>query len=234
MGALYMITVKHLTHEFELGKKGDKTLLPVLHDVSFSVDAGEIVSIIGRSGSGKSTLLNLIGGFIRPKSGQIFIKDQEVSSFSEGQFADFRLNHVGFIFQNFQLIPSMTAYQNVELPLILKGIKELERKRITEETLKRVSLEKFHDHYPSELSGGQQQRVSIARALVLNPPLILADEPTGSLDSETETDLLEFIQQLNKELNITFLIITHDERVAKIGNRIIEIQDGHLIEGGNH
>ncbi|WP_440896834.1 ABC transporter ATP-binding protein [Amphibacillus sp. Q70] len=228
-----MITVKNLTHEFEMGKKGRKTILPVLHDLSFTIDTGEIVSIIGRSGSGKSTLLNLISGFIRPKSGQIVINGEEVSSFSESQFSDFRLNQIGFIFQNFQLIPSMTAFQNVELPLILKGKKETERKQITENTLQRVGLETFHDHYPSELSGGQQQRVSIARALVLNPPIILADEPTGSLDSETEADLLDFIQQLNKELNITFLVITHDEQVAKIGNRSIEIQDGHLIEGGN-
>lgn len=227
-----MITVKNLTHEFEMGKKGQKTTLPVLHNLSFTIDTGEIVSIIGRSGSGKSTLLNLISGFIRPKSGQIVINGEEVSSFSESQFSDFRLNQIGFIFQNFQLIPSMTAFQNVELPLILKGKKEAERKQRTEKTLQRVGLETFHDHYPSELSGGQQQRVSIARALVLNPPIILADEPTGSLDSETEADLLDFIQQLNKELNITFLVITHDEQVAKIGNRAIEIQDGH-IEGGN-
>src|SRR5699024_7861918 len=132
----------------------------------------------------------------------------------------------------FQLIPSMTAYQNIELPLILRGTKEAERKKMTDETLKRVGLENFHDHYPSELSGGQQQRVSIARALVLNPPIILADEPTGSLDSETEADLLNFIVQLNQELNITFLIITHDEEVARIGHRSVSISDGSIMEGG--
>lgn len=227
-----MITVKNLSHHFEMGKKGQKTTLPVLHDISFSVKPGEIITMIGRSGSGKSTLLNLIGGFIRPISGEIIINEQKVSSFSEAKFADFRLDQIGFIFQNFQLIPSMTAYQNVELPLILKGIKESERKELTEKTLKRVGLEGFHDHYPSELSGGQQQRVGVARALVLNPPIILADEPTGSLDSDTEADLLNFIQQLNQELKITFLIITHDEQVAKIGHRTVEIQDGRLVEGG--
>lgn len=228
-----MITVKNLSHHFVMGKRGQETTLPVLHDISFSVNAGEIITIIGRSGSGKSTLLNLIGGFIKPIAGQITINNQDVTTFSEGEFADFRLEQIGFIFQNFQLIPSMTAYQNVELPLILKGIKESDRKAITERTLKRVGLEDFHGHYPSELSGGQQQRVGVARALVLNPPIILADEPTGSLDSETEADLLNFIQQLNEELNITFLIITHDEQVARIGHRTIEIQDGRLVEGGD-
>lgn len=228
-----MIHVKNLSHQFEMGKRGQKTVLPILHNISFSIKPGEIVTMIGRSGSGKSTLLNLIGGFMRPTAGEIVINEQKVTSFSEGQFADFRLDQVGFIFQNFQLIPSMTAYQNIELPLILKGVKETERKQITEDTLKRVGLEDYDGHYPSELSGGQQQRVGVARALVLNPPLILADEPTGSLDSETEADLLEFIQQLNQELDITFLIITHDEQVAKIGDRTLEIQDGHLIEGGN-
>ncbi|MBM7542916.1 ABC transporter ATP-binding protein [Amphibacillus cookii] len=227
-----MITIKHLSHHFVMGKKGE-TKLPVLHDLSFSVNKGEVVSIIGRSGSGKSTLLNLISGFIHPTSGEITINGTDVTGFSEAEFADFRLNQIGFIFQNFQLIPSMTAYQNIELPLILKGINENERKKITEQTLERVGLSQYPNHYPGELSGGQQQRVSIARALVLNPPIILADEPTGSLDSETEASLLEFIRQLNQDLNITFLIITHDQEVARIGSRTLEIQDGHLIKGGN-
>ncbi|SEN83237.1 acetoin utilization transport system ATP-binding protein [Amphibacillus marinus] len=226
-----MIKIESLSHHFEMGKKGKKTTLPVLKNVSFAVNAGEIVSLVGKSGSGKSTLLNLIGGFIHPNSGIITINGQAVTQFSEADWADFRLNHIGFIFQNFQLIPSMTAFQNVELPLILKGIHDSDRKMKTEETLKRVGLADYHDHYPSELSGGQQQRVGIARALVLDPPLILADEPTGSLDSETEASLLDFILQLNKENGITFLIITHDHEVAQIGNRTIEIHDGELVKG---
>ena len=153
-----------------------------------------------------------------------------MTELSEGEFASFRLQHIGFIFQNFQLIPSMTAFQNVELPLTFKGMNEKERKQKTLETLERVGLAEFKDHYPSELSGGQQQRVSIARALVVNPPLILADEPTGSLDSDTEKSLLAFIKQLNEELGITFLIITHDEEVAEFGHRTIEIVDGHVLE----
>ncbi|KIL51019.1 ABC transporter ATP-binding protein [Jeotgalibacillus campisalis] len=225
-----MIDINQLSHHFTLGKKGDQTSLSVLENISFHVRAGEIVTIVGRSGSGKSTLLNLISGFIRPTQGEIIIQNQKVSEFDESEFAEFRLQHMGFIFQNFQLIPSMTAYQNIELPLILKGISEQARKKMTLDMLKKVRLEDFSGHYPSELSGGQQQRVSIARALVLEPPLILADEPTGSLDSETEEDLLRFIQELNKEMGITFLIITHDDEVARIGDRTITLADGKMVE----
>ncbi|MGP4078396.1 ABC transporter ATP-binding protein [Pseudalkalibacillus sp. R45] len=225
-----MIEVKRLSHQFKIGKKGKETVIPVLDDINLKVNAGEIVTIVGRSGSGKSTLLNLISGYIQPTEGEIFIDNHKVTDFNESKWADFRLNNLGFIFQSFQLIPSMTAFENVELALTLKGIKEKERKAQTEKMFKKVGLEKFMDHYPSELSGGQQQRVSIARALILNPPIILADEPTGSLDSETEDELLNFIKQLNHELGITFLIITHDDKVAQIGDRVIEIVDGALDE----
>ncbi|MBT2680980.1 ABC transporter ATP-binding protein [Bacillus sp. ISL-35] len=225
-----MILINRLSHEFEIGKKGRKTVIPVLKDVSLQVRKGEIVTIVGRSGSGKSTLLNLVSGFIRPKHGEIAINGIKTSTLSEAKFADFRIQHLGFIFQSFQLITSMTAYQNIELPLILKGVKEQERKLRTSEILDMVGLADYQDHYPGELSGGQQQRVSIARALIVNPPIILADEPTGSLDSETEEDLLRFIKKLNKELGITFLIITHDDKVAKIGHRTIELKDGRVVE----
>lgn len=225
-----MIKIKGVSHEFEIGKKGNKTIIPVLKNVSFEVKKGEIVTIVGRSGSGKSTLLNLVSGFIRPKKGEIIINGVAASTLNEFKFADFRIEHLGFIFQSFQLIPSMTAYQNVELPLILKGVKEADRKHRTNDILQMVGLSEYKDHYPGELSGGQQQRVSIARALIVNPPIILADEPTGSLDSETEDDLLNFIIKLNKELGITFLIITHDEKVSQIGHRTIELRDGRVLE----
>ncbi len=231
MGGKNLIQIKELSHHFELGKKGQKTILPVLKGITMEVGKGEIVSVVGKSGSGKSTLLNLISGFIRPTEGEIRIDSELVSDLSEAKFADFRLEHIGFIFQSFQLIPSMTAYQNIELPLTLKGEDEKKRKEIVNRILEKVGLEDFQDHYPSELSGGQQQRVSIARALVLEPTLILADEPTGSLDSETEAEILEIIQKLNRELGITFLIITHDEEVAQIGNRTISIKDGRIMEG---
>lgn len=225
-----MITVKNVSHEFEIGKKGHQTIIPVLKNISIEVKKGEIVTVIGRSGSGKSTLLNLISGFIRPKQGEIWINGVKVTDLSESKFADFRIKNLGFIFQSFQLIPSMTAYQNIELPLILKGISESERREQTIKMLEKVGLLEYQDHYPGELSGGQQQRVSIARALIVNPPVILADEPTGSLDSETEDDLLQFILKLNKEMGITFLIITHDEKVAEIGDRMIELKDGRIHE----
>ncbi|MGM7702507.1 ABC transporter ATP-binding protein [Pseudalkalibacillus sp. Hm43] len=223
-----MIEVKNLSHQFEIGKKGRESVVPVLNNINLHVDEGEIVTIVGRSGSGKSTLLNLISGYMSPTEGEIIITGEKVTDFNESKWADFRLNRLGFIFQSFQLIPSMTAFENVELALTLKGVNERERRKQTDAILKKVGLEKFMEHYPSELSGGQQQRVSIARALVLNPPIILADEPTGSLDSETEEELLDFIKQLNRESGITFLIITHDEKVARIGNRVIEITDGKL------
>lgn len=228
-----MIKVDHVCHDFEIGKKGSQTIIPVLNDISFTVNKGEIVTIIGRSGSGKSTLLNLISGFIRPKIGGITINSIKVTDLNESKFADFRIQNIGFIFQSFQLIPSMTAFQNVELPLILKGVGIAARKKITEEMLAKVGLKDYQEHYPGELSGGQQQRVSIARALIVNPPVILADEPTGSLDSETEDDLLSFIQELNRNLGITFLIITHDDKVAKIGHRTIELKDGKMVEEAN-
>lgn len=225
-----MISIKNLSHDFVIGKKGNKSIIPVLKDISIEVKEGEIVTVVGRSGSGKSTLLNLVSGFIRPKQGEIIINGVHTSSMNESRFADFRIENLGFIFQSFQLIPSMTAYQNIELPLILKGIKEQDRVQKTNAILELVGLSAYHNHYPGELSGGQQQRVSIARALVVNPPIILADEPTGSLDSETEEELLEFITKLNRELKITFLIITHDEKVARIGHRTIELRDGIILE----
>jgi acetoin utilization transport system ATP-binding protein len=226
-----MISVSNLSYAFKIGKKGKENIVPVLHDVNLQVAEGEIVAVVGRSGSGKSTLLNLISGFIQPEVGEITINKTNVSRFSESKWAEFRLNHLGFIFQSFQLIPSMSAFENVELPLVLKGVSEQERKDRTLEMLKRVGLESFQNHYPGELSGGQQQRVSIARALILNPPLILADEPTGSLDSENEKQLLSFIKELNEEYGITFLMITHDHEVASIAHRKVEIIDGYLREG---
>lgn len=223
-----MISVHNVSHDFEIGKRGHQTIIPVLKDISLDVKKGEIVSVIGRSGSGKSTLLNLISGFIHPKMGEIWINGVKVTDLNETKFADFRIKNLGFIFQSFQLIPSMTAYQNIELPLILKGESESDRREQTIEMLDKVGLLEYQDHYPGELSGGQQQRVSIARALIMNPPVILADEPTGSLDSETEEELLQFILKLNQEMGITFLIITHDEKVAEIGHRKIELRDGQI------
>ena len=189
-----MIKVEKLSHSFFVGKKNNRQEVSVLKDINLEVGKGEIVSIVGRSGSGKSTLLNLMSGYIKPTEGDIFIAGERVTDYKESVWAEFRSDHLGFIFQSFQLIPSMTAYQNIELPLVMKGVSEKERASRVKEMLDKVGLNDFREHYPSELSGGQQQRVSVARALIVQPPIILADEPTGSLDQETEKELLGFIQ----------------------------------------
>ena len=229
-----MITVKKLSHSFKIGKKGKEKNVPVLKDINFTVNDGEIVSIVGKSGSGKSTLLHILAGFMTPASGEIRVDGVQTSLFSEADSAKFRLNNYGFIFQNFQLMPGLNAFENIELPLKLKGLDKVERHKKVKDLMKHVGLTDVQDHYPNELSGGQQQRVSIARALVTDPPVIFADEPTGSLDSETEQDVLLLIQSLNKSRGITFIIITHDDEVAESADRVYRMHDGQLTEGGVH
>ncbi len=226
-----MISVSNLNHSFKIGKKGKEKRVPVLKGLTFDVAEGEIVSIVGKSGSGKSTLLQIMAGFLTPESGDIHIKGVKTSSFNEVESAKFRLDHFGFVFQNFQLMPGLTAFENVELPLKLKGINKSERRKKVQELMQGVGLTEVQDHYPNELSGGQQQRVSIARALITDPPVIFADEPTGSLDSETEQDVLLLIQNLNKTRGITFVIITHDDEVAQTADRVYRMHDGELMEG---
>ncbi|AZB44042.1 ABC transporter ATP-binding protein [Bacillus sp. FJAT-42376] len=227
-----MIQISSLSHSFFVGKKGKEREIPVLTGVSLDIKRGEIASIVGRSGSGKSTLLNLISGFMKPVDGSILINGQDVTAFNEKQWAEFRLENFGFIFQNFQLIPSLSTFENIALPLTLKGVSAAQRKMRVNEMLSRVGLLEQANHFPNELSGGQQQRVSIARALILNPQIILADEPTGSLDSETEKEILALIQQLNREKGITFFIITHDDEVAEISHKRFNLHDGVLLNGG--
>ncbi|MET3657273.1 ABC transporter ATP-binding protein [Sporosarcina psychrophila] len=227
-----MISVQNLNHSFKIGKKGKEKRVPVLKGLTFDVAEGEIVSIVGKSGSGKSTLLHIMAGFLTPESGEIRVQGIQTSAFNEVESAKFRLDHFGFVFQNFQLMPGLTAFENVELPLTLKGINKSERQKKVKDLMQSVGLTDVQDHYPNELSGGQQQRVSIARALITDPPIIFADEPTGSLDSETEQDVLLLIQSLNKTRGITFVIITHDDEVAQTANRVYRMHDGVLTEGG--
>lgn len=227
-----MIKVSRLSHDFIVGKKNKETRVPVLKNVDLSIYEGEIVSIVGKSGSGKSTLLNLMSGFMKPTSGTVEIAGTDVTKLTEAEWSDFRLKNIGFIFQSFQLIPSMSAYSNVELPLKIKGISKNERRTRVLEVLDRVGLKGFEEYYPSELSGGQQQRVGIARALITKPGIIFADEPTGSLDSETELEFLNFIQELNTKEGITFVIITHDKDVASVAHRTIELAEGSVMERG--
>lgn len=234
-----MIEMNQINHQFTIGKKGKERVIPVLHNIDLQVKQGEIVAIVGRSGSGKSTLLNLMSGYIRPTSGALHLAGQAVTNMTEGDWANFRLAHLGFMFQSFQLIQSMTAFENAELPLVLKGVGVAQRKKRVMEMLDQVGVADYAGHYPGELSGGQQQRVSVARSLMLNPPIVLADEPTGSLDSDNERQLLALIRHLNQDRGTTFVLITHDEQVASTAHRTITLKDGHLLnavsaKGGVH
>lgn len=226
-----MIKINELQHHFKIGKKGNERSVPVLKGVTLEVGKGEIVAILGKSGSGKSTLLHILAGFMSPEGGSVVVNGQETAALKESQQATFRLANFGFIFQNFQLMPGLNAFENVELPLKIQGMNEAERKVKVQKLLEKVGLQEVSNHYPNELSGGQQQRVSIARALITDAPIILADEPTGSLDSETEKEILLLIQSLNKKLGLTFVIITHDEEVAAVADRQYRLHDGELVKG---
>jgi len=200
-----------------------------LNGVSFHVKPNEFVSIIGPSGSGKSTLMNMIGCLDTPTSGEYYLDGREVSKLKDDELAEIRNQKIGFIFQVYNLLPKITAIENVELPLIYMGIGKKERHRLAVEALERVGLGDRIHHRPSELSGGQQQRVAIARALASKPPLILADEPTGALDSKSGSEIMKMLHELH-ESGKTIVLITHDNNLAKQAQRIIRIQDGKIIE----
>lgn len=201
--------------------------------ISLEIRENEMAAIIGQSGSGKSTCMNIIGCLDVPTSGKYFLKGQDVSRMSDDEQAEIRNKTLGFIFQQYNLIPKLNVLENVELPLIYKGIHEKDRVELAIEALKKVGIESKKHNMPSQLSGGQQQRVSIARALAGNPSIILADEPTGALDSRTGKEVLEFLQQLNEEGN-TIILITHDMGVAEKAKRIIRISDGKIVEDSGH
>ena len=205
--------------------KGD-TMIKALDNVSFSVEKGEFVAIIGPSGSGKSTLLHILGGVDVPTSGSVVINQTDISNLDETALAIFRRRQIGLIYQFYNLIPILTVQENLTLPLLLDGRKP-DKKQI-DTLVKRLGLENRLDHLPNQLSGGQQQRVSIGRALVNNPALMLADEPTGNLDSENSKEIISLLRQFNKEFNQTVIIITHDEKIANSADRVITIEDGKI------
>lgn len=205
--------------------KGD-TMVKALDNVSFSVEKGEFVAIIGPSGSGKSTLLHILGGVDVPTSGSVVINQTDISNLDETVLAIFRRRQIGLIYQFYNLIPILTVQENLTLPLLLDGRKP-DKKQI-DTLVKRLGLENRLDHLPNQLSGGQQQRVSIGRALVNNPALMLADEPTGNLDSENSKEIISLLRQFNKEFNQTVIIITHDEKIANSADRVITIEDGKI------
>ena len=209
----------------------DEHRVTAVNGINLTINAGERVSIVGRSGSGKSTLLNLLAGLDQPSSGSLTINAHDLHDLSRKQMADYRLNTIGIIFQAFQLIPQRTAVQNVELPLIMRGVPSSERQQHAVEWLKRVGLDHRSRHFPYQMSGGEQQRVAIARALVNKPRILLADEPTGNLDSATTEDIIRLLMELCDEQKITFVLVTHDEPLAdRFGHRKLRMADGLLTE----
>src|SRR6185436_3668647 len=200
--------------------KRDSFDVPVLNGVSVSVPRGDFLALMGPSGSGKTTLLNLIAGIDRPTRGQVIVDDKEISAFSETKLATWRAAHVGFIFQMYNLIPVLNAFDNVELPLLLTHLKKAERRKHVEAALSIVGLADRMHHFPRQLSGGQEQRVAIARAVVTDPTILVADEPTGDLDAETADATLAMLQRLNREMGKTLVMVTHDPRAASAARRL--------------
>jgi len=218
-----LIEIKNLTKNYSMGEAE----IPALQDINLQIDKNEYVAIMGPSGSGKSTLMNILGCLDTPSSGHYYFRKVDVSSLDDDALSAMRNKEIGFIFQNFNLLPRLNALQNVELPLIYAGIPNYERKKKALTALERVGLADRIDHKPSELSGGQRQRVAIARALVTNPGILLADEPTGALDSKTGEEIMRLFQNLFQEGN-TIILITHEQEVANYANRIIHIKDGKI------
>jgi putative ABC transport system ATP-binding protein len=203
-------------------------LVEALKGINISIKKGEFTAIAGPSGSGKSSLLNLISGLDRPSKGTVFLKETPISNMSGNQLSDFRRDHIGFIFQSYNLIPVLTVKENIEYIMLIQGIPESERTMRVNDILKDVGLEKLGDRRPSQLSGGQQQRVAIARAVVSRPDIILADEPTANLDSTTANNLIDMMRTLNEKKGITFVFSTHDKRIMDLSKRLIILKDGLL------
>jgi putative ABC transport system ATP-binding protein len=207
----------------------DQIRIPVLSDLDLTVDEGEFLALMGPSGSGKTTLLNLIAGLDRPTSGEVIVHGEDLALLSEGQTTRWRADHVGFIFQLYNLIPVMTAQENVELPLLLTRLSRRERRERARTALRIVGLEGREDHYPRQLSGGQEQRVAIARAIVTDPFLLVADEPTGDLDRVSAEEILDLLGQLNKTFNKTIVMVTHDPQAAARASRLLRLDKGRLV-----
>ena len=219
-----LIRISHLSKGYVRGGQA----IPVLLDIDLDVAPGEFIALMGPSGSGKSTLLNLIAGIDKPSSGTIEIGGVDIARLSEGELADWRAANVGFIFQFYNLLPVLSAFDNVELPLLLTGLSRRQRQERVADMLHLVGLSDRADHYPNELSGGQQQRVAIARALVTDPTLIVADEPTGDLDRTTGAEVLSLLNQLVHELGKTIVMVTHDPKAAASAGRVVHLEQGVL------
>jgi putative ABC transport system ATP-binding protein len=225
-----LIRIENLQRHFKMGEE----TVRALDGVSTTIEAGESLAIMGPSGSGKSTLLHLLGGLDRPTGGRFWVNGIEISTLDESVLATYRRREIGFIFQSFHLIPTMTALQNVAFPMIFSGVSARERCALASDLLARVGLADRMHHKPTELSGGQQQRIAVARALVNNPSIILADEPTGNLDSQTGGEIMELLAQLNREERRTILIVSHDPAVTDYAARAIHLLDGRLLVPHDH
>jgi putative ABC transport system ATP-binding protein len=222
--SLPLVEIKNLCKSYYRGNQP----IPVLRDISLNIAKGEFMALMGPSGSGKTTLLNVIAGIDQVDSGSIRIADIDITVLDEMELARWRARHIGFIFQFYNLMPVLTAFENIELPLLLTDLSRKERRRHVETALKVVGLEDRQDHYPKELSGGQQQRVAIARAVITDPTIIVADEPTGDLDKKSAQEILGLMEGLNQEFGKTIIMVTHDPRAAQSAHRLIYLDKGVL------
>ena len=220
-----VVKIENVTRAYQVGKLETQAL----RGVNLIIENGEFTALVGPSGSGKTTLLQMIGCLDQPTKGNVFINGKEATKLNRNQRADLRRETIGFVFQFFALIPTLTAYENVEMPLLLNGMGAVDRKKRVNEMLEAVGLSDHSHHRPDQLSGGQQQRVAVARALSINPKLVLADEPTANLDTENGKQVMEIMQKLNQETGVTFVFATHDPRVIGYARRVVTLQDG-LIE----
>lgn len=221
-----VIKVKGL---YKIYKVGD-TKVRALNGVDFEIPKGEFCAIVGASGSGKSTLLNMLAGLEKPTKGSIVIAGEHMERKSENELVAFRRKHIGFIFQSFNLLPTMNAVENVALPLTFQGMNKEKREKLAEDAIRLVGLQKYRKHKPTQMSGGQQQRVGVARALVVNPEIIFADEPTGNLDSRTSEEVMNLMKKVVREQNQTLIMVTHDNHLAEYADRIFHIMDGKIIK----
>jgi putative ABC transport system ATP-binding protein len=221
-----LVEIQNLVKSYQ---RGDQ-IVPVLQDITLNIPKGDFIALMGPSGSGKSTLLNLIAGIDKPDSGILRIDGEDITRLNEAELANWRSAHVGFIFQFYNLMPVLNAYENVELPLLLTGLSRSERRERVEMTLNMVGLGERMDHHPNELSGGQQQRVAIARAIVTDPALIVADEPTGDLDRKSAEDILGLLRTLNSELQKTIIMVTHDPHAVQSARSVTHLEKGVLVD----
>ena len=221
-----IIKVQNLRKIYRVGKEK----VVALDDICLEIGEGEMCCIVGASGSGKSTLLNQLAGLEKPTKGRVLIGKHDISAMTEDELADFRQQHLGFIFQSYNLLPSMTAAENVALPLMFKGMGKKQREKLARKELKKMGLLSRANHKPTEMSGGQQQRVGIARAFVAKPKVIFADEPTGNLDSTTSRQVLYSMLEMAKSYGITFVMVTHEKELAYCGDRIVTIKDGRVLD----